>query len=275
VARRSLALLSALLFAGSASAAELPERPLDLLIERSGLATQLEQFQAAMQRGITQAQSEQRRLGEDQVQRLRNAISAAYAPSGLRSALRTELSRTLQPADIAAALAWLDSPTGRRLAQLEAKAATPEAQLAIEAAARRGAARVEAARARMLRELVTVTRADVVGASLLIGTAIGVAEGAALFQPGDSSAALAATRREMNERRPEIEAAMREYSFTSFALVYAEASDAELGALLRFARSPAGARYHEVTAQAFESTLAQAAKRLGGALAAPAAPAGI
>ena len=86
---------------------------------------------------------------------------------------------------------------------------------------------------------------------------------------------MAATRRELEARRSEVVAAMHEQSFVAFALVYAEASDAELAALLRFARSPAGVRYHDVSARAFASTLAQAAKRLGGALAAPAAPAGI
>jgi hypothetical protein len=68
---------------------------------------------------------------------------------------------------------------------------------------------------------------------------------------------------------------MRERSFITFAEVYAEASDADLAALLRFARSQAGARYHALAAQAFERSLVQAARRLGGALAAPAAPADI
>ncbi len=68
---------------------------------------------------------------------------------------------------------------------------------------------------------------------------------------------------------------MHEQSLIAFASVYAGASDAELAALLAFARSPAGARYHAASAFAFESTLTQAARRLGGALAAPAAPSGI
>jgi hypothetical protein len=68
---------------------------------------------------------------------------------------------------------------------------------------------------------------------------------------------------------------LHQKSFVSFALVYAEATDAELAALLAFATSPAGARYHDLSTRAFASTLALAARRLGGALAAPAAPAGI
>ena len=134
---------------------------------------------------------------------------------------------------------------------------------------------VAPARARILHELITATRADEVGASLLIETAAGVTEGAALFAPGDPSAASAQARSELEARRPEVVAAMHDHSFVAFALVYAPASDAELGALLAFARSPAGARYHAASARAFERTLTHAAKRLGGALAAPAAPAGI
>ena len=83
---------------------------------------------------------------------------------------------------------------------------------------------------------------------------------------------LADLRSEMEAERARLVAELHQQTFAAFALVYAEASDAELAALLAFARSPAGARYHDGTSRAFASTLAQAAKRLGGALAAPAAP---
>ena len=249
--------------------------PLDALIQRSGLDAQLTHFEAAMQRGITTAHATQRTLASEDVERLRKAVASAYSAQSLRPVLRAELAKTLSRAEIAAALAWLDSPTGRKLTALEEKAATPEAQLRLEAAASGTGPAVAPARARILHDLIRATRADEVGASLLIETAAGVTEGAALFSPGDPSAAVEAARRELEARRGEVVAAMHAQSFIAFALVYAEASDAELAALLAFARSPAGAHYHDATSRAFERTLAQAAKRLGGALAAPAAPAGI
>jgi len=266
-----LVFLAGVAFAGTKPGGE----PLDALIQRSGLDAQLTHFEASMQRGITEAHATQRQLASEDVNRLRKAVASAYSASSLRPVLRAELAKTLTRAEISAALAWLDSPTGRKLTALEEKASTPEAQRRLETASRGSAPPVAAARARILHDLITATHAAEVGASLLIETAAGVTEGAALFTPGDPRAAVAAARRELESRRGEVVAAMREPSFIAFALVYAEATDAELAALLRFATSPAGTRYHTVSARAFASTLAQAAKRLGGALAAPAAPAGI
>jgi len=265
-----LVFLAGVAVAGTKPAGE----PLDALIQRSGLDAQLTNFEAAMQRGITEAHATQRTLASEDVSRLRRAVASAYSASSLRPVLRAELAKTLSAAEISAALTWLDSPTGRKLTALEEKASTPEAQRRLATASHESAPPVAAARARILHDLITATHADEVGASLLIETAAGVTEGAALFTPGDPRAAVAA-RRELEARRGEVVAAMREQSFVAFALVYAEASDAELRALLGFARSPAGVRYHAASARAFASTLAQAAKRLGGALAAPAAPAGI
>ena len=266
----------ALLLAGAALAKNEPGgEPLDLLIQRSGLDAQLTHFEAAMQRGISAAHGAQRKLASEDVVRLRKAVATAYAANSLRPVLRSELAKMLSAGEIAAALAWLDSPTGRKLTALEEKASTPEAQQRIEAAAKGRKPAVAPARARILHELITATRAGEVGASLLIETAAGVTEGAALFTPGDPRAAVAETRRELEASRGEIVAAMHDQSFIAFALVYAPASDAELSALLTFARSPVGVKYHTASARAFERTLTQAARRLGGALAAPAAPAGI
>jgi hypothetical protein len=266
-----LIFLAGIAFAGSQPGGE----PLDVLIQRSGLDARLTHFEAAMQRGITDAHATQQQLAAEDLGRLRRAVASAYSASSLRPLLRAELAKTLSPAEISAALAWLDSPTGRKLAGLEEKASMPEAQRRLEAASHGSAPPISAARAQILNDLITATRADEIGASLLIETAAGVTEGAALFTPGDSRAAVAAARRELEARRGEVVAAMRDQSTLAFSLVYAEANDAELTALLGFARSPAGARYHDVSARAFASTLAQAAKQLGGALAAPAAPAGI
>ena len=273
--RRSLGLAALLVLLAAAASArtEAPGELLDVLIERSGLDAQLAQFEAAMQRGITAAHAKQRTLANDDVDRLRRAVATAYSASSLRPVLRTELAKSLTRSEVAAALAWLDSPTGRKLTALEEKASGPEAQSRLEAASRSGAPAVAPARARLLHELITATRAVEVGASLLIETAAGVSEGAALFAQGNPGATTAAARKQLETRRKELVAAMHEQSFIAFSLVYAEASDAELSALLAFARSPAGARYYAASARAFETTLTQAAKRLGGALAAPAAPA--
>jgi hypothetical protein len=275
LSRRILAVACLLFCLGGVTRAEpMPAaEPIDVLIQRSGLEAQLVHFEAAMQRGITSAHQSQPGLPPEQLSRC--GPWPAYAPSSLRPALRAALAKALSRAEITAALAWLDSPTGRKLTALEEDAATPAAQQRLEAAARRGIPPLAAERAETLHGLVEATRADQAAASILIETAIGINEGFALFGPEGSDTSVVTLRREMESERAELVAELHEQSFVAFALVYAEATDAELAALLRFSRSPAGARYHDVTSRAFASTLAQAARRLGGALAAPAAPADI
>ena len=248
------------------------EAPLDALIQRSGLDAQLVNFEASMQRGITLAHASQQQVPPEELSRMRKAVAHAYAASSLRPALRAELAKTLSRAEIAAALAWLDSPTGRKLTALEEKASTLELQPPLETAEQRGIPPLGAERTQTLHGLIKATRADEVAVTVLIETAVGINEGFALFGPESSGRVVEKMRREMESERAQLVAQLHEQSFVSFALVYAEATDAELADLLRFARSPAGARYHEVTSRAFASTLGQAAKRLGGALAAPAAP---
>jgi len=248
------------------------EAPLDALIQRSGLEAQLVHFEAGMQRGITLAHASEQQIPPEELSRMRKAVAHAYAASSLRPALRAELAKTLSRAEIAAALAWLDSPTGRKLTALEEKASMLEVQPPLETAAKRGTPPLGAERAQTLHGLIKATRADEVAVTVLIETAVGINEGLAVFGSESPSSTLATLRRGMEAERAGLVAEMHEQSFVAFALVYAEATDAELADLLRFARSPAGARYHEVTSRAFASTLGQAAKRLGGALAAPAAP---
>ncbi|HEY8154408.1 MAG TPA: hypothetical protein VII72_09810 [Myxococcota bacterium] len=275
--RSILALVTLLLCLGGAVRAEPRPAPaaLDTLIQRSGLDDQLAQFEGAMQRGITQVHEREPSLREGDLARMRKAVADAYAPSRLRPALRAELAKSISRAEIAAALAWVDSPAGRRLEALEKKASTPEGLSRLEAAARRGAPPLAAARAQTLHALVKATRADEVAATILIETAVGIQEGFASNGPDTSQATVAQMRKGLESEREKLSASLHEQSFIAFALVYQGASDADLAALLGFARSPAGVRYYAVTSRAFATTLGQAAKRAGSALVVPAAPADI
>jgi len=270
--RRRLALpLGLVLLAGAALAGPQPgSEPIDRLIERSGLAAQITNYQAAMQAGIDSAHAMRHEIGSANVEQLRRAVAYAYSASSLRPVLRSELAKRLTQKEIAAALAWLDSPVGRKLTALEEAASTPEAQQRIARVVRAGALDVAPGRAQTLHALIRATHAAEVGASLMIQSAIGIWEASGNSTP-DFTAAL---RRELEARRSEIVAEMHQRSFGAFSVVYASASDAELAALLAFARSPAGAKYHSASASAFQSTLVQAARKLGGTLAVPAAPAG-
>lgn len=275
--RRRFVLVALLLCLGAGARAEQGPTagPLDALIQRSGLEDQLVHFEAAMQRGITEMHESEPGLKAADLSRMRKAVADAYAPSRLRPALRAELARTISRSEIDAALAWIDSPAGRKLEALEKKAATPEGLARLEAAARRGIPPLAPARAETLHALIEATRADELAATVLIETAVGIQEGFAAWAPDSSRSMVSQMRQGLESERERMAASLHEQSFVAFALVYAEASDAELAALLGFARSPAGRRYYEITSRAFANTLGQAARRAGSSLVMPAAPADI
>jgi hypothetical protein len=269
--RRSRGLVLACILLGAVARAEPTARPgtLDALIERSGLDTQLARFQALVQQDVTHASSQGTALSETELARLRRAVATAYAPAGLQRALRVELARQLDGAEIAAALAWIESPTGRKLAALERQASTPEAQASFEERANRVVPALGPGRRELLDGLIRATRADELGASLLIASSLGVAEGFAQLQSPAPRPPRDVLRRQLESRRAQIVAALRNQYFRGFAVVYAAASDAELEALLAFARSPLGARYHAASFRAIENVLAGAARQIGGAVASP------
>jgi hypothetical protein len=240
---------------------------LDQLIERSGLDRQLGEFRAAMHQGIDQARVHDPSFDGARVKRVRTAIDRVYAPSRLRPRLRQEMARMLSDADVRAALAWIDSPVGRHFAQLEKRATEPAQQQRLMDALQHGPPPMSKARSELIHQLITATRTDEFGASLVIESAAGTAEGIA-GSASDARQAVRGMRASLEARRQALVEQMHLQSYAVFAVSYAEASDAELQALLRFARSPEGSRFHLYTSQAFETAAAQAARELGADLSA-------
>jgi hypothetical protein len=198
-----------------------------------------------------------------QLSRLRASIDRVYAPPRLRPRLHAELARMLAPADIDAALAWIDSPAGRRIAAFEAKAAQPEQRKRMIAALQHGAPPMSPARHELIDQIVRATRTDEFGTSLAIESAAGIAEGLSHSVPASERAAVRGVRAQLEAGRAQLMTQLHAQCVAVFAVAYAGASDADLKALLDFAHSPAGARFHLYAAQAFEATAAQAARELG------------
>jgi hypothetical protein len=269
----AFALIGVAASAGSSPAAQPDVRPhsdgdaLDQLIERSGLGRQLGEFQAAMHQGIDQVRMQDPSFDAARLKRVRTAIDRVYAPNRLRPRLRQEMQRMLSEADIRAALAWIDSPVGRHFSQLEQRATEPARQQRLMEVLQRGTPpALPRARSQLLHELIIATRTDEFGASLVIESAAGTAEGIA-GSSSDANRAVLGMRASLETRRAALVQQMHAQSYAVFAVSYAEASDAELQALLRFARSPEGSRFHLYTSQAFEAAAAQAARELGADLA--------
>src|SRR5438067_8633357 len=93
----SIAWLQLLSYAASAVAVS--EGQADEFIRKSGLWQQLAQVEPGVQQGISQSGAELRRLNDEQLARLRDAVRATYGPARLRQLMRTELASSLPDAE--------------------------------------------------------------------------------------------------------------------------------------------------------------------------------
>jgi len=108
---------------GDARAVAIPDRPsaaeiraLDDLLERSGLRPQLESLSAGIRVQFLRGRgglSGQDRITVDRI------VSERFDAAVLYARIRIEFERNLDPSKLARALAWYDSPLGKRITGLE------------------------------------------------------------------------------------------------------------------------------------------------------------
>jgi hypothetical protein len=269
--RRSLlpSLLLLLLLAVSplvaeGTAAEEPDL-LDALIERSGMAEQLAQFEKLMLEQLHQGLEEEER--DDEVdRRIREAVASAYAPGSLENRVRGHLVGGLERAEIERVLEWLDSPLGARITRLEEEAATPESfreQLEVGEWLVSQLAEERRERYRDLDEAVEVSELNF---AITVNTILAVAEGLALVSPHLDRPQPEDVRRMVEARREEMTEQMRASTLENFAYTYRELEDAELERYIEFAGSEIGRKYHAAVSEALSQALADAGRDLGLAL---------
>ena len=85
---------------------------LDDLLERSGLRVQLENLTAGVRAQFVRAH--RRQSGQDQLT-INRIVAEHFAADGLYTKIRLEFLKSLEPARLEQALAWYDSPLGRRI----------------------------------------------------------------------------------------------------------------------------------------------------------------
>jgi hypothetical protein len=238
--------------------------PVDELMQKSGLWKQIGEFEPTMQAGIAQSQPGGKPLDEDALRALRRAAAAGYAPERMRAAVRAQMARELAPRDIREVMAWLSTDLGRRITAAEEKASEPAQAQRLADAGARMLAKMPRSRRALLERLVTATRAAEFNASLLIDTTVGVMRGIELVTPqdGDNPGAEEVIAG-IEARKPALIEAMRAESAAAFAVAYESLRDADLRKYVRFAESPLGGRYHDVTSRALESALADGAQEMG------------
>ena len=173
----------------------------------------------------------------------------------------------MQPEHLEALRVWFDSPLGNAVAHAEEESSSNAAD---SASALKEGLRVLAStpreRRKLLEDLLAATHAAEGMVQLTISTTVAVQLGAASAVLGATVPLPERARAVLEAQRPQM---LKEYTglmLSSFARTYAALSSEQLGAYVAFVRSPAGAAFNDVSLEAMDAALSEAASEMGRSL---------
>jgi len=257
----SIAWLQLLSYAASAVAVS--EGQTDEFMRKSGLWQQLAQVEPGVQQGITQSGAELRRLNDEQLVRLRDAVRATYGPDRLRQSMRTELAASLPDAETMRALQFLATDLGKRVTALEEAAAITDNSDRIESLADDAAAALPPTRRNLIERMVKATRVADVAASIIVNQQLGVMRGFAVYAGNADSDSEDEAKQRLNRYREQMVIVLGRRMAAQSAVVYGPLSDDDLAGYVTFLESPAGRQTSDAVSAALDKVLGKAAFDLG------------
>jgi hypothetical protein len=254
----TLACLAPAAAAQSPDAASLAQR----LITSCGLSVQLPGFAGQMK-----AQMEELRSQVDSalVPALAEAAVEAFRPDVLEADILADIQQRLTIEDMNAALAFLDTPAGRRVTRAEEQASTrtpAELEQFVRELKQKSPRDV---RLSLVQELIAASYVEDITVRGMQAIALGVALGMDSTQPRERRIGRAKIERQVKKALPEeeIKQDLRLSLPVGYLYTYRNIDDADLRAYLRFLTSASGKRYTEQMTEAFMGALVRASVRLG------------
>jgi hypothetical protein len=269
--RIAVSMLLLALLAPGASLAQVDPGTAERLLRKSGLWAQLDGVAGQVRQGLVEAAAQGAPAPEPAAaERLAAAASAAYAAERLRGVALRSVAQSLDARQVKALFEWYDAPTGVLMTRLEeAAAADPRDSDAVMAD---GQARLEAMAAERrsrLEALLQASGAVDATVSMTLNTVAGVRQGLASMLPPGEGPSPEATRALLAQQLPQLRPAFEQMLRTVMAVIYAEASDAQIADYTAFMRSPAGLHFTDVLQRVMDEVFLEGATELGRRLAPP------
>jgi hypothetical protein len=251
------------LYAGFGNAAEnnIDPQLIQTLMDKSGLNKQLEQMPHMIQAGMVEANEETKTLTPEALNEMSVMAAQVFDAVKLRQSVQNHIQLNMTETETRAALAWLNSPLGDKIAKAEEKAATPEAYTEMLNMADQLIA--NAARVELVKKLDDAVRATETGVAMVMNTQTALI--ALLTSKMDPEERLSVDdiELEVKKNKVQIQSAVQPQTIISFLYSYRDLTDAEISQYLKFAESGSGRKYHAVVARGFNQALAGAARELG------------
>lgn len=223
------------------------------LMEKSGLAHQIEQIPDFVRASVDQYQG---KLREDVYEWLQEAARDAYSPDTLQRRVAAQIDGVLDAETIESALAWLRSDLGQRITQAENAASEIDNLDHM----RRFAAELEEDppslhRLSLVRRLdLAVHATDILVESHLLST-LGLVKALRASMPDERQGELDQLVQRIESQRPQLVQAYQEVTRIISLYSYRDLDDEDLERYLAFAESAHGQRYHAVLLTALRDAM--------------------
>ncbi|HXD96762.1 MAG TPA: DUF4124 domain-containing protein [Candidatus Acidoferrum sp.] len=226
---------------------------LDQVLGASGTRAQLNGLMARLAREF--GAPDGRVSARDQAA-IQYVVAARLSGDRVFRLVRDDIARHLDGAKLQAKGAWLATSIGRRVAALEQREASVDADARVAAFARTLAANPPSARRRELIErLDWVTGTSDVSAQIVAGIAGSVARAGAAAAPAERRTPARYIENQVAELQVRAAESLRESAVVSLLSTYRDLSDDELELFVTFESSDAGRWYNQLLSQALMRSL--------------------
>jgi hypothetical protein len=258
-----LLVLSSALAIAAPAAAQDAAAVAQRLVKSSGLAVQLRAISKSFSEQVNQGRGQ---LPDAAIAAMAEAGKEAYRADAMQKEIEKALPAKLSVAEMQKAIAWLETPFGKRITRAEEAASETMNDASLKAyQARLQKTPLPSSRAKLIQELTTVTNSVEITVTIMEATALGVALGMDSAQPVQKRLGVAALRARLAQAMPRerLKPAMAQVLAVTHAYTYRDLSDWDLAAYVGFLRGAEGKKYNDAMIEAFSQALVGASMRMG------------
>ncbi|MDY6903125.1 MAG: DUF2059 domain-containing protein [Thermodesulfobacteriota bacterium] len=243
------------------------DSPARKLYKKSGLKTQIHDLPGIIEQGFDHAvvnNAQLQRLPADTRNKIRSHIAELFTPASMETVVVQAIGDGLTDAEIMHVLAWLESPLGRKITEMEEAAGNAGAIQEMQQYVKDLEKNPPPAKwLSLLQKLDRVVGATETSVTVNINTQFAITTAMiSALKPG-ATPNFPVIRRLLEKQRPSIARVMRPQILSSFLYTYRDLTSEELQAYIDFATTEIGKKYHRVIIGGVEKALVQCSSKWG------------
>lgn len=233
------------------------------LYRLSGLKTQVEQFREVIKTTINNSKQETK-LSDEERKAFAKVYDKVFEPQQLQPVVMDALRSNLQADDIKKILAWLRSPTGQKITQVEAASTSAEGyQDMLEYAQTLASNPPDEAYINKMSELAGNTNMFESAVNMALKIQLALMASAAAASSDFSVEQFNQLAQQLQAAKPAIAEKVTQITMLSLLYTYKDLPATDLDPYIAFTATPVGRKFNTVTMDALNDAMVHASKQLG------------